>query len=200
MRHGKEVVGMSVVTCDKGHELGRVKDLIVHRVQNRVVGLLMRQGGWFQHARVLPLSDVLSFGADAIMVPSEKAVVESEQVPDIQRILEQKKMLGGTILMTANGNEIGKVKDVRFDENSGSIEGFEVVTGGVADANSARAFLPAGQDVVVGEGAVLVSDDAAERLMQVAGGVERPDQSSGQTPSNPSASDRTSAATSEFGR
>jgi uncharacterized protein YrrD len=171
MRQGQEVVGMSVVTRDNGHEVGRVKDLIVHRAKNRVLGLLMARGGWFQHARVLPLSEVLSFGVNAILVPSDTVVVEAEQVPEIQVVLDQKKMLCGTVLMTANGNEIGRVKDVRFDEHSGKVEGFEVLSGIFVDATSDRVFLPADQNVNVREDVVLVSDEAAERLMQAASGV-----------------------------
>jgi|GEM_PF-3119064 uncharacterized protein YrrD len=167
MLEGKEIIGMPVVTSDTGEEIGRVKEVIVHRAKKCVVGFLLQRSGWFQHARAVPFAEVESFDKSAVMVPSTDSVVRLEQVPEGPRLLERKP-IAGSALISRSGHEVGRVTDFFFDEDSGEFDGFEVVAGSAEesadDEVSSPEYLPLNDDVFVGKDDVVISEQAVERL------------------------------------
>ncbi len=174
MLKAKEVIGLPLVTSDTGEEIGHVKEVIVHRAKNCVVGFLVRRAGWFQPAKVLPFSQVMSFDDSAVIVLTTSSVGGLDQVPDVSRLLKRKP-LAGSMLISSNGHAIGRISDFSFDELSGKLNGFEVVTGSTEDTMSDPEFVPLNEHILIGRVDVIASEQAVARLLKEATVASGPD-------------------------
>ena len=164
MRQGKGSIGVAVVMQDTGKAMRGVKEVIVHRARKCVVGFLLHQSGWFQHARAVPFSAVISFENGAVLVPSASSVIDIDQIPGALRFLERKPYAGSTLISTA-GHKIGLIDDFYFDDDSGVVCGFDVLMKMTADAFSAPLFLPIDDDVFVGNEDIIINEDTIQRLL-----------------------------------
>lgn len=172
MRKGREILGKTIVAYDTGTKFDRVADLIFDQETNQVVGFLLDEATWFRSARVLPLQNVKAIGPDAVIVSSEKSVSHASAIPVINKILKRNNVLKGTRILTVNGQDLGTMVDLYFDEQSGLVEGYEVSGGLFADAYSGRSFVPAPTTLHIGEDVAFVPAYTAALMEEQVGGIK----------------------------
>jgi uncharacterized protein YrrD len=172
MRKGKDIVGKPVIAYDTGEKIDTIVDLIFDQDDNRLLGFLIDEGGWFSNAKVLPLSYVKAIGVDAVIVPSKDAIAASSQYATIHKILESNNILNGTRIMTTDGRDLGTLVDFYFDQTSGVVEGYEASGGLFADAYSGRSFVPAPQTLKIGEDVAFVPAETADLMQEQVGGLK----------------------------
>ncbi|WP_407568778.1 PRC-barrel domain-containing protein [Deinococcus altitudinis] len=173
MQKGKEVIGRKIVTLDGGERIDSVRDLIFDEQGNRVLALLVDEGGWFHAAKVIPFSSVKSIGDDAVMIGSADDVVSARDDATIAAAMESKSGLAGLNLITTDGKELGRIADVFFDEVSGQVVGYEATGGLFSDLSSGRTFVPAPESVTIGAEAAIVPPAVAHAMEeQEAGGLQ----------------------------
>jgi uncharacterized protein YrrD len=180
MRKGNEIIGKTVVSYNTGRRIDIVKDLIFDQNSNRLLGFLIKEGGWFSSPRVLLLSDVLAIGADAIIISSKDNIFEAKQVPAIARILEYNNVLKGTRILTTDGRNLGTMVDLYFDDKTGMVEGYEVSGGMFADAYSGRSFVPTPKTFKIGKDVAFVPVETALLMEEQVGGIKAAMQSAGE--------------------
>src|SRR3954451_24867753 len=103
MRKGSQVIGKPVVTFDSGERVDTVKDVLFDQETNRIVGLLVDEGGFFSKARVVRWQDVEALGPDAVIIHTRGMLMSAESVPDVNSILQRNNVTKGTKLMTTDG-------------------------------------------------------------------------------------------------
>ena len=173
MQKGKEVIGRKIVTLDGGERVDSVRDLIFDEQGNRVLALLVDEGGWFHAAKVIPFASVKSIGEDAVMIASADAVMSARDDATIAAAMESKSGLAGLNLLTSDGKELGRIADVFFDETSGQVVGYEATGGLFSDLSSGRTFVPAPESVTIGAEAAIVPPSVAVAMEeQEAGGIQ----------------------------
>ncbi len=172
MRKGKDIIGKPVVSYDSGEKTETVVDLIFDQQDNRLLGFLIDEKGWFSNAKVLPLNSVQAIGLDAVIVPSSDAIVSSSQCEVIHKILDRNNILNGTRIMTTDGRDLGTLVDFYFDEKTGIVEGYETSGGLFADAYSGRSFIPAPQTLKIGEDVAFVPSETASLMEEQVGGLK----------------------------
>ncbi|MGY2895315.1 PRC-barrel domain-containing protein [Deinococcus sp. UYEF24] len=173
MQKGKEVIGRKIVTLDGGERIDSVRDLIFDEQGNRVLALLVDEGGWFHAAKVIPFSSVKSIGDDAVMIGSADDVMSARDNATIAAAMESKSGLAGLNLLTTDGKELGRISDVFFDEVSGQVVGYEATGGLFSDLSSGRTFVPAPESVTIGAEAAIVPPAVALAMEeQEAGGLQ----------------------------
>jgi uncharacterized protein YrrD len=179
MRKGKDIVGKPLVAYDSGEKVETVVDLIFDQYDNRLLGFLIDEGGWFSNAKVLPLNLVKAIGVDAIIIQSKEAIALATDYPDIHKILESNNILNGTRIMTTDGRDLGTLIDFYFDEQTGIVEGYEASGGLFADAYSGRSFVPAPQTLKIGEDVAFVPAETAGLMEEQVGGFKAVMQNAG---------------------
>jgi uncharacterized protein YrrD len=172
MRKGKDVVGKPVIAYDTGEKVESIVDLIFDQNDNRLLGFLIDEGGWFSNAKVLPLISVRAIGIDAVIVPSKDVIAPSSQYAAIHKILENNNILNGTRIMTTDGRDLGTLVDFYFDQTTGVVEGYEASGGLFADAYSGRSFVPAPQTLKIGEDVAFVPAETANLMEEQVGGLK----------------------------
>jgi uncharacterized protein YrrD len=172
MLKGRDILDKSVVSYDTGERFEKVKDLLFDQNNNQLIGLLLSEKEWFKSARVILLKDIQAVGPDAVIVPSQDAVLKAKDVPLINQILQRNNILKGTRIMTTDGQDLGTMIDLYFDERTGAVEGYEVSGGLFADAYSGRSFVPAIQTLKIGEDVAFVPSYTAEYMEEQTGGIK----------------------------
>jgi uncharacterized protein YrrD len=172
MRKGRDIIGKPVVSYDTGEKFDRIQDLIFDQTNNRLIGFLLQESGWFRDARVLLLGEVQAVGADAVIVSTKDAVVEARQIQVVADILKRNNILKGTRIMTTDGRDLGTLIDLYFDERTGAIEGYEASGGLFADVYSGRSFVPAPQTLKVGMDVAFVPSQTADLMEEQVGGIK----------------------------
>jgi uncharacterized protein YrrD len=172
MLKGRDILDKPIVSYDTGERFDKVKDLVFDQNNNQLLGLLLEEAGWLSSAKVILLKDIKAVGPDTVIVPSKDAVVSANEITVIEQILKHNNILKGTRIMTTDGRDLGTMVDLYFDEQTGSVEGYEVSGGLFADAYSGRSFVPAIQTLKIGEDVAFVPSQTAEYMEEQIGGIK----------------------------
>ncbi len=171
MYKGKDIIGRSIVSYDKGEKYDTIQDLVFDQNSNQLLGFLVQEAGWFKSAQVLLLKDVQAIGPDAVITGSESAIVKVNSIPNLQHILDHNNILKGTRILTLDGRDLGTMVDLYFNEHTGVVEGYEVSGGLFADAYSGRSFVPAPNTLKIGRDVAFVPSHTAQLMEEQVGGI-----------------------------
>ncbi|GGR49203.1 hypothetical protein GCM10008959_08000 [Deinococcus seoulensis] len=182
MIKGKEILGRPIIAVSSGERIDTVHDVIFDHQANQVLGLLVDEGGWFSAAKAVPFGEIRSIGEDAIMVGAPDAVTTTREDGRLKEALDSKSSLIGLTLMTTDGQNLGKIADVFFDEYTGRVEGYEATGGLFADLSSGRTFVPVPESVQIGVDTAIVPVEVANAMQeQDDGGLRGALQTAGQS-------------------
>ena len=162
---------MQKIAREGGQELGRIKDLVVDQAGKQVLGLIVSEG-LFKGVRVARWSSLQAIGPDSAILGSRDNVVRSSEIPEIQKVLDDKKTIRGLRLQTTEGKDLGKVEDFEFDEKTGLVEGYVLSGGLFADTVSGHSFLPTPSSIELGTDVAFVSPEAEATVKQLSGGIK----------------------------
>ena len=171
MLKGRDILGKPVVSYHTGERIDTVKDLVFDQNNNQLLGLLLEEAGWLSSAKVILLKNVQAIGPDAVIIPSQDSIVNANEIAVLEKILKHNNILKGTHIMTTDGRDLGTMIDLYFDEQTGSVEGYEVSGGLFADAYSGRSFVPAIQTLKIGEDVAFVPSQTADYMEEQVGGI-----------------------------
>ncbi|HTC68221.1 MAG TPA: PRC-barrel domain-containing protein [Acidothermaceae bacterium] len=122
-----DAVGRQVVSTSTATTVGKVDEFVVDPRRHAVIAVLLKktEGG-----DTLLWSDILAFGADAVTVTSAGKIVDAS--PAITALSGKGHHLLGKRVLTSAGDELGRVDDVEFDPETGTINSLALVSGDVA--------------------------------------------------------------------
>ncbi len=157
LRTFSTVEGLPVIALSNGVEYGHVLDLLYEN--GSVMGFLIDPKGWFTRHLFLPVSSVSSFGQDGIMIEGSQALKPcSKAVKKALPLKNGKRRLHGTPLLTKEGEKLGLVEDVYFLEEMGTIIGYEVTDGLVADLLEGRKVVKSRARLTIGGGRAILTE------------------------------------------
>lgn len=172
MRKGRTVIGQDVFSLADGRRVHSVKDLVVSEDHDTIVALLVDEGGLLGTSTIVPIEAVHRFGPDAVMVTDSSAVIPASADERVAATLERKATLLGTTVVTSDGERVGSIGDMYFDEASGEILGYEVSGGTLGDVMRGTSWLPLEAIEVIGPDAIIATPDAAAIVESQVGGVQ----------------------------
>lgn len=133
------VLGLAAMGQADGRPAGRVADLLFNTRGDRVIGLLLQGGTWWRR-RLIPYEEVAAIGSAAVML--RNPVVLSGPNGRVRRLRRTHAGALGLRVLTREGHDAGIVDDVCFEPSSGSVLGYLVSAGLVADVLHGQGFLP----------------------------------------------------------
>jgi sporulation protein YlmC with PRC-barrel domain len=120
-----EVLGRRVMGIDQAHTIGLLSGLIVDAQAAKVFALRVAETEGA--GTVVLWRDLTAFGSDAITVPSGEVIGEPKgRAITLSR--RESDLLGKDVLTTA-GVGLGPVKDIDFDQDTGSVLGLLTAEG-----------------------------------------------------------------------
>lgn len=172
MRKGKTVIGKDVLSLADGTRIHSVKDLIIGEDNDTVVALLVDEGGLLSGSTVVPIEAVHSFGKDAVVIADASSVVAASAYPRVHAIIDRKESLLGKKVFTDEGEQLGTIGDMYFDEKDGRILGLEVSNGAFGDLAKGTSYLAMEDVQRSGSEVVFVNPVVSEQLDAQLGGLQ----------------------------
>jgi uncharacterized protein YrrD len=162
MRRVSEVVGKPIVAADTGEKLGTVADVLVDTRASRMIGLVIG-GGLLASEHVLPYADVQTLGGDAVLARSRQTVMTAREWHESAQDAARSSTFKNRRVMTVTGRELGAVRDLCVNEQTGVVEAYDVSGTGLRLVRRHN-LLTASAAVTVGPDALIVSEDAAREF------------------------------------
>ena len=172
MRKGKSIIGKAVLSLDDGVELETVSDVVVDPAGRNVVAIVVTEGGFMSSAKVVPTSEVTSYGKDAIVVRSHTSVISVSDDPTIRAMVDHAETIVGKKVFTDAGDEQGSISDIYFDEPTGEVVGYEVSAGLFGDVAKGTSYLSTDDIVSMGRDVIYVRPETAVTLQAQVGGLQ----------------------------
>lgn len=172
MERYSEVVGLPVICVDTGKKAGVVKDMVFCPDTREVKALLLEHKGVEINGRIIFLKDIANISRDAVVINDASCIARYGKAEDSGQ-LQGKREIRGLKVYSKSGNELGIVKDVLFDQNTGIIEGVELSDGLLQDIVQGRNILPLLGKVEFGSENILVESEAVEEMTNTGGGIRK---------------------------
>lgn len=145
--------GLPVYEKNSGEKLGEVFDLCLSD-NARIEGVLLREGAIFKRNLLVPFQNIYSFGPDGIMVEDTSFLQPAE---NFYHIFEGKEKLVGKPLLSSTGEQLGLLEDVYFQEELGTIVGYECSDGFFADITEGKRVVKTNEPPRIGKDAIIVN-------------------------------------------
>ncbi|MBM7691871.1 uncharacterized protein YrrD [Peribacillus deserti] len=137
------------VYTEQGEKLGEVCDLMISQ-SGKVHKVVLSKKHFFKKAITISLDQIFTYGPNGILVKNADEQTGHEKMP-----FSYHENINGKRLITHQGEDLGIVKDVYFQEDLGTIVGYEFSDGFFSDITEgkhiARTILPAaiGKDAII---------------------------------------------------
>ncbi len=146
-----------MISLANGHEYGHVIDLLYD--EGTAKGFVIDPKGWFVKHQFLPIKSIMSIGTAGVMIGNSHVLKplslnEKKAIP----LKTGKRRLHGTALLSAEGEKLGLLEDVYFMEELGTIIGYEVTEGLVADLVEGRKVVKSQGKLTVAGGRAILTE------------------------------------------
>ena len=159
---GRDVVGSPVVSIASGDDLAEVRDVVFDPNQGAITGFTLNQRGRFKGRlrALLPIDTVAAVGTDAVMVATDDALVDRDDVPAAASAARQDDDVLHDLVVTESGRQLGTIQDVvLLGGPSPRVVGFEIGGGDVGTG-----LIPVGQQQGVSGTALIVPEGFESRV------------------------------------
>jgi uncharacterized protein YrrD len=155
LRTYANIKGLSVYSTETASCIGRAEDLLFDNSAN-IKGILFKPKNLFKGKKLIPLDAIQSIGKDGILVREFGHLTEIKR--DYYSLEHQNRVIGKPLL-TEEGEQLGLVQDVYFQEELGRIEGIEVTDGWFADITEGRKVVKTKNPPDIGDDILIIHLD-----------------------------------------
>jgi uncharacterized protein YrrD len=145
--------GQPVYETKTGTKIGEITDLCITGT-GTVKGLLVKKGVFFKQTFFLDIQKVASFGWDGVMIEDTMHLEKLKTNPEYT--LTHQHSLDGIMMLSKSGESLGLLKDVYFQEELGTIVGYEITDGFFSDITEGKQVIESGKPPAIGKDAIIV--------------------------------------------
>ncbi len=169
MKNSNQILGLPIISIADGGEVGNVKSLVINPDKGSVDFLTIEHEDWQVSVKAIPFKKVIGIGEYAVTVENESAIIDLNEIPIANQLVNKKIKILNTKMMTRKGELIGEVNEYFLDDNTGDIMGMLLTTKEKQVALSSEAVITFGKDIII------VSEDASGRFLTSPEELERSD-------------------------
>jgi uncharacterized protein YrrD len=126
MTRFSEAVGRQVVSTTTADTVGRVDDFVIDPASRSIIALRLKKS---DNGDTLRWSDVTAFGPDAVTVSGAELVTDPDET--IEALSGKSHRVLGKLVLSDRGDELGKIADVEFDSETGTITALVLSDGNI---------------------------------------------------------------------
>jgi uncharacterized protein YrrD len=165
----REIIGLPVVTYNRGSKIYDVEDLLLDPDRRQVLALLVEEKAIFHAARAVPFGRINAIGPDAVIVPDGKAVIDVDR-DQLLKSLYNDRTVRNLRVITDDGRKLGTVEDMLIDAKTGEIRGYYVTLGMMRTMGQGTRWLPVESVLSMGQRVLFVSPTVADDFTAQSGG------------------------------
>jgi uncharacterized protein YrrD len=158
-----EVIGRAVAVREGGHQVGKIKDVVVDQYGKQVLGFIVSEG-LLRSTKVALWAGVQTIGPDSVIISTAAHVVKAAESAEIQAVLEKDLKVRGVKVQTTGGKDLGVINDLEFDDRTGAVLGYELSGGLFSDAFGGRSYLPTPASIELGKDLAFVGPEAEDTI------------------------------------
>jgi uncharacterized protein YrrD len=118
VRRLSEASGEPVLSRESAERIGKVRHVVIDVPGRRIAALHV--DGRRARARLVDWDAITGFGPDGVIVDSERSLRPPEEGEELA-VASGHRDLDGRLVLSDEGFELGRVRDVVFDEGSGAL-------------------------------------------------------------------------------
>ncbi|MGX6442935.1 PRC-barrel domain-containing protein [Neobacillus sp. K501] len=159
MKKSTQISGLPIINISEGNQVGKVKSLVINPDKGSVDFLTIEHEDWQVSVKAIPFKKVVGIGEYAVTIESENAIIDLNEIPIANQLVNKKIKITNTKIMTRKGELIGEVQEYFVDQDSGHILGMQLNAGNNQVALSSDSVVTFGKDIII------VKEDAASNFL-----------------------------------
>ncbi|MBS4535378.1 PRC-barrel domain-containing protein [Clostridium sp. D2Q-14] len=142
MKSTKEIMTFNIFADYLGDNIGTVKRIIFSKKNFRISAILICKNGLFRGNKIIRYKNIFSIGKDFIMIEKKNSIENLKDFPEIDKQMHDYNDMIGLPVLIKNGETLGYINDILFEEKNGKIKGFVLTDGVIQDILDGRNVLP----------------------------------------------------------
>ncbi|OXS80547.1 PRC-barrel domain-containing protein [Domibacillus enclensis] len=160
MKKSSEVQGLPIISIANGAEIGQAKSLIINPEKRSIDFVTIGHEEWEQEGKAIPFNKIIGIGDYAMTIDHESSVIEMNNIPVANELLNRNTKIVQNRLMTKKGQLIGQAVEYIIDDETGEITQLIV-------KDQEGTFAVDGQHVVTyGRDLIVVTEDVVKESLE----------------------------------
>ena len=159
MKKSVQINGLPIISIADGNQIGKVKSLVINPDKGSVDFLTIEHEDFQVSVKAIPFKKIIGIGEYAVTVESENAVIDLNEIPIANQLVNKKIKITETKVMTRKGELIGEVQEYFVEDETGQILGMEL------KVDEKIVYLASDSVVTFGKDIIIVNEDAASRFL-----------------------------------
>lgn len=159
MKKSTQISSLPIISISDGNQVGKVKSLVINPDKGSVDFLTIEHEDFQVSVKAIPFKKVVGIGEFAVTVDSESAVIDLNEIPIANQLVNKKIKITNTKVMTRKGELIGEVIEYFVDQETGNILGMQLKVADREVALSSESVVTFGKDIII------VNEDAATHFL-----------------------------------
>ncbi|WP_449620011.1 PRC-barrel domain-containing protein [Robertmurraya sp. Marseille-Q9965] len=149
MKKSTQINGLPIISISDGNQVGKVKSLVINPDKGSVDFLTIEHEDFQVSVKAIPFKKVVGIGEYAVTVDSENAVIDLNEIPIANQLVNKKIKITNTKVMTRKGELIGEVTEFYVDQDSGQILGMQLKLADKEVALASESVVTFGKDIII---------------------------------------------------
>ncbi|MDQ0156129.1 PRC-barrel domain-containing protein [Robertmurraya andreesenii] len=149
MKKSTQISGLPIISILDGNQVGKVKSLVINPDKGSVDFLTIEHEDFQVSVKAIPFKKVVGIGEYAVTVDSESAVIDLNEIPIANQLVNKKIKITNTKVMTRKGELLGEVIEYFVDQDSGHILGMQLKLTDKEVALSSESVVTFGKDIII---------------------------------------------------
>ncbi|NRD76007.1 PRC-barrel domain-containing protein [Bacillus sp. BRMEA1] len=155
MKKSTQITELPIINISDGSQLGKVKSLVINPDKGSVDFLTIEHDDWQVSVKAIPFKKVVGIGEYAVTIEAESAVIDLNEIPVANQLVNKKIKITNTKVMTRKGELLGEVQEYFIDQETGHILGM------LLKVANHQVVLSADMVVTFGKDIIIVKEDAS---------------------------------------
>ncbi|WP_282155389.1 PRC-barrel domain-containing protein [Cytobacillus gottheilii] len=149
MKNSSQITGLPIISIADGQQIGAVKTLVINPEKGTIDFLTIEHEDWQVSVKAIPFKKVVGIGEYAITVETDNAVIDLNEIPIANQLVNKKIKINQTKVMTRKGALLGEVIEFYADDETGQILGMDLLVGDKQVTMPSEYVLTYGKDIVI---------------------------------------------------
>lgn len=160
MKKSNQILGLPIISISDGSEVGAVKSLVINPDKGSIDFIIIEKEDWQVSVKAIPFKKVVGIGEYALTVETDSAVIDLNEIPIANQLVNKKIKIIGSKVMTRKGELIGEIIEFFVDEENGHI------LGAMVNVSNREVIIAASTVITYGREIIIVKENASNYFLE----------------------------------
>ncbi|HHY72835.1 MAG TPA: photosystem reaction center subunit H [Bacillus bacterium] len=160
MKKSSQILGLPIISIIDGLEIGIVKSLVINPDKGGSIDfIIIEKEDWQVSVKAIPFKKVVGIGEYAVTVQSESVVIDLNEIPIANQLVNKKIKINGSKVMTQKGELLGEIVEYYADEDNG------LILGASLSVSNREVIIPASSVITYARGIIIVKENVSNYFL-----------------------------------